>query len=92
MLIVISLYFIEGETEIQIDARTSSGFPSQSVGLGLENRPLCGSDSGLAILATDNSAKLKRVLPLSPQAAIQNGLHRGWDLSPHFTDEKSGTQ
>lgn len=61
------------------------------MGLGLENRPLCGSDAGLAILATDNSAKLKRVLPLFPQATIQNGLHRGWELSPHLTDEKSET-
>ena len=27
-----------------------------------------------------------------PKATIQNGIHSGWDLSSHFTDEKSETQ
>lgn len=78
--------FISRMDKRRFKLRTCPGSPSQSPGLGLENRPLCGSDSVLAILAIDSSARIRSVFapPIipSPQAAtsIQNGF--GLDISP----------
>lgn len=44
------------------------------MGLGLEDRPLRGSDSVLAVLATDNSARTKTVFG-SPHSRLTNLLN-----------------
>lgn len=57
---IIPIYSVVGYWGLG-QARTCLRSLRQSTGLGLEVRPLCGSDSTLVILAMDNSAKRKRV-------------------------------